>query len=1261
MIGKEILNYRIESLIGKGGMGSVYLAVNKNINQKVAIKALNDELADSPVIREKFKQEANTLSALDHPNIVKFLNFEENEEGVFIIMEYVDGITLEEFITRKNGLIVEERAYEMFDQILSAVSYAHKRGVVHRDIKPANIILTNDNDGKFVIKILDFGIARIISESNEQEQGWIVGTPSYMSPEQVQGEDVDERSDIYSLGVLLHQMLTGRAPYDATTLSELAIKNKVVTELLPNMKEYYPRVSDKAQKIVNKATEKERDNRFQNCNDFRKTWKNAVNPDPILIPSVVKYGLVALIALLIGGGWWIWDYNRLKTYYYNDYVEVYGVPQGIEKADHKHRAKTYKFEYKKGKLRHLALVNSKGYVVFDGESERFDRPINAEFVYSGDNISYVRYLDHNDKPLFRKAYHETNGKIDMFIFQYDNGTEKYLPKDLTGYTRLENESADRGKTSRFALAFDKNGFVSALHYKNRDGEPASDKEHIYGKRYERDKKGRVQTEYYLAHNDSVTATSWGLGIKKFEYDNKDNLIKCTYLSPDGLSAYDDRNGIAIYELEYDNYGNLTYGWHKAADGSLMLPKKNQCAGTKCVYNDQGQEIETYNLGLDKEIAYSKGFFGIKREYNEYGHVTKQTYVDDNGQPFVYVDGSVINTIITDSKGNPLTVSYFDAENQPVEVEGYAKCIAEYDSLGNQASIFYYDTNDSLCITTSGYAGVRYVYNEKNKITQLTNFGTDNQPIENSNGVITIKYEYNTQGYSTKIAYYDADGQTLKLSKERIASWKLEYDDNGNETKREFFDENDNPTAGNLGYAQCEYLYDKEHGYLLEIKNLDKNKNLVYVRSDGYAGKKYKRDGRGNITEEYPYDTNGRLVAGEYIERKKYDDHDNLIERTYFDANENKTLLNGYHKLVSKYDERNQETEANVYGLNGEFVNTPQGYSTMKVKRDNRGNITEYATYNTSQQLVSGTNEYAVRKIEYDAMSRIIKETYFDANGQPTNPSSQIPERIYGYDHWGNNNYYALADGKGNLINHPKDAWAIQRYEYNIRSELLEIRNYDKNEKPCVNKGYNYYKRTYIYDKQGNTIESRYYDTDGNLRKNDQAIERSKYNEQGKQTEWAKFNDLDKAADFNGYHKSTVSYDEAGNYQYRKYYAASDKLLQTQKYNPQTNDWDVVGSQPDPPAKQDWITFWRQIKCPYVISDEIEGLSIAVGRNSCNITIRYLEISKYDISDTNVQKQKEWAQELAKLYKKESGMPGNTTLTIIGVDKAKRELYRITNK
>ena len=283
MIGKEILNYRIIQFIGAGGMGAVYLAENKFISkQKVAVKVIKANMANS-FTRQLLKDEAEKLAELNHPNIVAFHNYHIDEEGnIYLIMEYADGKDLDTYIRNVSGLIVENRICPLFEPILDGVGYAHKHGILHRDIKPSNIVITNEG----VPKILDFGIAKIMEKRQDdggtqvdgtqvdgthvEEEEPIMGTPSYMSPEQVKGEKLDERSDIYSLGVLLHQMMTGNAPYDTTTLTEHDINTKVVSEPLPRMKTYYKYISDKVQKVVDKATAKDPSQRYRSCEEFKK-------------------------------------------------------------------------------------------------------------------------------------------------------------------------------------------------------------------------------------------------------------------------------------------------------------------------------------------------------------------------------------------------------------------------------------------------------------------------------------------------------------------------------------------------------------------------------------------------------------------------------------------------------------------------------------------------------------------------------------------------------------------------------------------------------------------------------------------------------------------------------------------------------------------------------------------------------------------------------------------------------------------------------
>jgi serine/threonine protein kinase len=272
MIGKQILNYKIESLLGEGGMGSVYLAVHTQLNRKVAIKALNPSLVKNPGIRARFKNEAATLSGLHHPSIVILFDYLEEENALYLIMEYVEGKTLEEYIQTVSGPIPEIKAIPLFSQVLDGFAYAHEQGVIHRDVKPANLMVT----AREKIKILDFGIAKLLSQQSSTltQTGVKMGTVLYMSPEQVKGEKVDKRSDIYSLGVTLFQMLTGRGPYDDPNATEFVVYNKIVNEPLPEAKNFYPNISDRIQRVIHKATAKNPDDRFQDCQEFKNALQD---------------------------------------------------------------------------------------------------------------------------------------------------------------------------------------------------------------------------------------------------------------------------------------------------------------------------------------------------------------------------------------------------------------------------------------------------------------------------------------------------------------------------------------------------------------------------------------------------------------------------------------------------------------------------------------------------------------------------------------------------------------------------------------------------------------------------------------------------------------------------------------------------------------------------------------------------------------------------------------------------------------------------
>ncbi len=291
MVGQLVRNYRIESLLGTGGMGSVYLAVHTQLGRRIAIKVIHPALARNPVVRERFRNEAAALSHLQHPNIVTLYDYSEEEDALYLFMEYVEGKTLDDYIGTETGPIPEAKAVPLFARLLDAVAYAHDRGVIHRDIKPSNLMVSGAGNAK----ILDFGIAKITGQGlgGLTREGTRMGTVLYMSPEQVRGDVLDARSDVYSLGVTLFQSLTGRPPYDEANLTEYAVYQRILHEPLPRMRELYPLVSERMQTVVDRATAKNPADRFADCHQFREALLNpalrpaAAAPPPLPEPPVV--------------------------------------------------------------------------------------------------------------------------------------------------------------------------------------------------------------------------------------------------------------------------------------------------------------------------------------------------------------------------------------------------------------------------------------------------------------------------------------------------------------------------------------------------------------------------------------------------------------------------------------------------------------------------------------------------------------------------------------------------------------------------------------------------------------------------------------------------------------------------------------------------------------------------------------------------------------------------------------------------------------
>ena len=313
MEGRQVSHYRILKRLGAGGMGVVYQAEDSRLKRTVALKFLPPELTRDQSARERFIQEAQAASALDHPNICAIYDVDSVDEQLFIAMAYYEGETLRDRIAR--GPLAVAEAIDFAQQIARGLDHAHQAGIVHRDIKPANVIVTRGG----MVKIVDFGIAKILDRTGPTQTGTTLGTVAYMAPEQVHGYTVDHRADLWALGVVLYEMLTGRQPFGGDR--DLAILHNILHETPPAARSLRPDLPPAIEPVLAKALAKDRERRYQSAHEMvdalatfvpmTGTMTAPIAPAPSGSRRLVA--VAAIVALLTAAGTAAWFMRRGLT------------------------------------------------------------------------------------------------------------------------------------------------------------------------------------------------------------------------------------------------------------------------------------------------------------------------------------------------------------------------------------------------------------------------------------------------------------------------------------------------------------------------------------------------------------------------------------------------------------------------------------------------------------------------------------------------------------------------------------------------------------------------------------------------------------------------------------------------------------------------------------------------------------------------------------------------------------------------------------
>ena len=336
MVGEVLSDrYEIEELVGTGGMSSVYRAHDRLLDRKVALKVLHQQYGDDPEYVERFRREARSVASLSHPNVVTVIDRGEHDGRQFIVFEYVDGENLKRLIQREGPLPVDQ-AIGLALQVARGLSFAHQQGLVHRDVKPQNVLLNGNGQAK----VTDFGIARSLDVQHGMTQtGTVLGTSDYIAPEQAQGQPVDEQTDIYSLGVVLYEMLTNDVPFEGENFVAVAMQH--ISEPVPHVRALRPEVPPRLDAAVQRAMAKDSEDRFPTMAAFcqeleacrgadeqdtegtqvippsrapRAVRRRGVSPWPfvlVLIGLLAIGGIVAALVLSTGTG--VFSIHHAKT------------------------------------------------------------------------------------------------------------------------------------------------------------------------------------------------------------------------------------------------------------------------------------------------------------------------------------------------------------------------------------------------------------------------------------------------------------------------------------------------------------------------------------------------------------------------------------------------------------------------------------------------------------------------------------------------------------------------------------------------------------------------------------------------------------------------------------------------------------------------------------------------------------------------------------------------------------------------------------
>ena len=1141
-IGDSVDRYIVEAVLGEGGMGRVYRALDPRLKRRVALKVLLADRADpngQTAGSARMLREARAAAAFNHPNVVAIYDVGEVDGSPFIAMELVGGNTLRTYVGDP-GLDVATRVAWLLD-VARGLGAAHRSGLVHRDIKPDNVMVTTDG----VVKILDFGIARRSDGLVDGEapgpgglptatpSNVVVGTPQYMAPEQIRGEPLDGRADQFAWGVLAYELLSGRIPWDRAT--GLAVVAAVLSEETPRLSDVVPGLDPQLGAVIARTLAKSRNERFETMEAIVEALigKRAFVPtpsgddvayapttaQPVVASGVAPArpaepddanrdaftdrrprrswtrltGATAACALAVGGVL-TWHALRAPRSAYCLTLEdtndgphcVLPVPRSV--VPRRYRS-TARVTTAAGRVTTLEYVNFAGQrLPREGDFDD-DDDLRSDIVRADDGrVREVVTQSANGVVESHATWSEGGGRIDFV--------------DLDGVTPRHASETERFTTVR--REFDGQGRIARERYFGPSGRPRPNAAGAYG----------LAVEYGSVH-----------GVR----------VKVTALGADGLPAA-ERSGAAIRRSTDD----------EVPDGREMTtydlddkPFADSGVFRKVRTWDGAEVTSTAVFGLHGEPAVGLGasVHEIRATFDQATHTETFSFFDEHGKPQVYRDRWFSAVRITqDARGRDVLVESLDAQGNRTLVkdgitaarctyddtnnevrrehldptgapmtgsqDGYARAEMKKDAHGNKLEERFFDERGEPAPLREGAAIHRSVFDDRDLPTSISNFDVHEKPVANSDGWASKRSKYDRMRNLVLVAYFGADGKPT-VDDDGIASTSWTYDDNDDLVAVAYFDTTGAPTMYMGDYAVKQQKYD-ERGLVIEETFLDVHGEPALQR-DGYATVKRVRDRSGDVVVESYLDVRGELTLrdGGYAQKKtSYDLHRRPTEVVLEDLQGLAvTGADGWAIERTVYDERGLLMRVDHLNAAGRPTLDKLGRASWTRTYDARLNVTEETNLGEGGTPVVATAGWAIKKTTYDDRDEATEETLSGARSEPVVGTGGWAVHRIRHDDFGDVIEESFFDAAHQATPLRDATYAAERSRYDERRRLVEITYLDATGAPAKGPDGAAVVR-YTRDAYGRAVETTYLDGAGvkALSLDGKTTMRTRYDESGRPIE-----------------------------------------------------------------------------------------------------------------------------------------------------------------